>query len=776
MEKLPLGEKYLVEVAVPYPLRQSFTYLWQEQLPPGIRVLVLFRRKKIIGITVGNGVLQEGIAYLPILQVLEPFPVLTDPLLKLGFWMADYYFHPLGEVLSTMLPVSKNVTHKEIWTPSSKSLKLLEKKDPQSFEEQLVHFFFGEKKSLSRASLKTRLSQWNKKQDQQTSYELASLIKTGLFKKEKEEEIKALAMSASLKRTFESFIEVLEEASDIDLTKEQQQALDQIIQNLPNKNSSQEKTVFLIHGITGSGKTEIYLQSIAQTLKKEPFAQTIMLVPEISLTPQMTRVFSQRFGKQVGVVHSAMKESSRRAVLNDFHDAKIRILIGPRSAVFAPCPYLRLIIVDEEHDSSYKQSSGLLYHGRDVAVLRGRFEQALVLLGSATPSMESLWNAKNGRYGYLKLVERAKGGTLPDVKIVSPHASKIFSTGFSLEGELKAPSPNASGPISEDIFFALEEVLAKNQQSIIIVNRRGFASYLLNVKSREPEGCPNCSISLTFHKKNHRLLCHYCGYSLSLNQLIADKPSHYLAMGFGTQHAEELLKIRFPKARIARLDTDVTAKKNEMNRVFDAFTQGKIDFLVGTQLLAKGHDFPLVTLTVLCDVDQTLNFPDLRAGEKTFQLLVQAAGRSGRGNLVGKVIIQTARSQHPVIQAALKHDYDAFAKEELSLRKELNFPPISKMVCLEWNSTDALDIAAMDKKVELWLKKNKKDFSFSSLRIIGPMPAPIEILRGRHRRLLTIQGPTQKSYKAFIEAFLREFNQLPSKMRLQVDVDPQNLL
>ncbi len=540
----------------------------------------------------------------------------------------------------------------------------------------------------------------------------------------------------------------------------------------------------LLFGVTGSGKTEIYLQTIHELLAKEGnHAQILVLVPEISLTPQTVRSFTQRYPGKVSVVHSQMSNAKRWKELSHIMAGRTNILIGPRSAVFAPFCHLKLIIVDEEHDSSYKQNNKPAYHARDVAIFRARLENACVILGSATPALESYFNAKEGKYHFLTLSQRVHNRPLPEVEILP----KIFSRqGFTLSKEQEdlnhtIPELNEDSefnPIDPKIIKELGLILNLKQQAIVLVNRRGYAYYILNTSNKEALECPHCSISLTLHKGKNMLRCHYCDYRIPLTEMLQKHEGQKLiAFGQGSQKTEDLLKSYLKDASIVRLDSDTTQKKDYLADTINAFKEGAIDILVGTQLLAKGHDFPNVTLIVLLEIDQLLSFPDFRAGEKTFQLLVQSAGRAGRGDLPGKVLLQTAFDTHPVILCGIHHDYLSFAQRELEERFAFHYPPYSRMIILEFSSIQKDLLDSYTKVLATWLEKFFHHFPVvhKNLKILGPTTPSIEVIRGRHRKTLLFQSTDLKILHTCVKHVISHKPRQPSAIRLYVDVDPQNL-
>ena len=772
-------EQKVVKIAVPCPLPGTFSYLTRERIPEiGARVKIPFGPRYVIGIALevldyekAKAELDSKITLKPIHSILDEKPIFKKPLLELGLWMSRYYFHPVGEVFKTMLPASVQKKKKETWNLTDLGLSCLQdEEDPLS---PLLNHLFPRAKGLTLATLKRK---WQKYFENQKPIpdcpKLENLIKKKLCAKElikttkHRQQTKKLALNAP--RASTNF-------SDRTLTSEQATAVDTIKQNME---SDESRKPILLWGVTGSGKTEVYLQSIACLQAQAPGAQTLVLVPEISLTPQITQVFSDRFSQNVAVVHSALSDEQRWSVWEQVRSGEVSILIAPRSGIFAPFHKLKLIIVDEEHDSSYKQNTGLHYHARDIAVLRAKMENACCILGSATPSLESFHNADKGRYQLIQMSQRVTGASLPEIILIPSNTKQVGQLLNSRDLASSSAHPGAT-PISSKIVEALQSNLKSGNQAIVLVNRRGYAFYLFDVLNKEVVRCPACSISLTLHRKSLRLKCHYCEFSTTFEQIQSEQPdSKFFAIGYGSQKAEEHLKAQLPEARIARLDSDTAANRLSMYSKLEDFRKGDIDILVGTQILAKGHDFPKVTLTVLLDCDQMLNLPDFRSGEKTFQLMVQAAGRSGRGDLPGKVMIQSLEVDHPIVMTGLKHDYASFAESELSFRKTHNYPPFSRQILWEMSAKNlrSLDIYCDRIERELEAFAQRWPNIFKVLRVSGPNAPAIERIMDRYRKVMLISASELKSLHQFNANLMAAIPRPPSDIRLHVDVDPQSLL
>ncbi|MCX6128615.1 MAG: primosomal protein N' [Proteobacteria bacterium] len=622
-------QQYQLDISMPIALEQSFTYLATECIPRGCRVSVPFggKNRRAVGVVLGPAthIRSDGIQLKSVLERLDDLPIYSPILMDLAQWMSIYYMHPLGEVLRAMLPASrvKKKTSKIRLTENGAVILL--GKDHQF--GPCFRMIWKKSRACSLKLFRERLKDANEKYQQKLS--LAKLQRDGLVIKEDLNETgirKARTQNSNFLLENPEHAELAQQ-----LTQEQQTVLSRLTHE--GLGHVQAKP-FLLHGVTGAGKTEVYLHLIAEVLASDQNAQVLVMVPEIALTPQMTRIFMARFPAQVAVVHSAMLDAERWAQIESIRLAQKRILIGPRSSVFAPFAKLSLIIVDEEHDSSYKQANGLSYNGRDVAVMRGYLEKALVVLGSATPSLESYANAQQGKYNLLELPNRVHGRGLPEVELIQAELGQVFARKLGPRSRM----PNlVELPIDARIMDALRENHAQGMQAMVIVNRRGFAYFLFSLRERRAVGCPNCSISMTVHKHSTVLRCHYCDFSQNLEDIASpEERDAFVMVGYGSEQMELYLRQAVPGARIQRVDADAVSHRQSLPAILNDFRTGHIDILVGTQMLAKGHDFARVTLICILEVDQVLNLPDFRAGERAFQLMVQAAGRAGRGEFPGK--------------------------------------------------------------------------------------------------------------------------------------------
>jgi primosomal protein N' (replication factor Y) len=561
-------------------------------------------------------------------------------------------------------------------------------------------------------------------------------------------------------------------SAPLDLTAAQRAAVDAI--------APDAFQVFLLHGVTGSGKTEVYLQLAARA--RAAGRSVLMLVPEIALTLQLVRRAQERFGAEVAIVHSGLAPGQRWDEWRRIARGEARVVVGTRSAVFAPLVDLGLVIVDEEHDAAYKQDEGLRYHGRDLAIVRAKLAAVPAVLGSATPSIESYQQAVDGKYRLLTLGERVHGRPLPDVTLVDLR---------SPSGRLVAPprSPDAprggsDGPVEPDaplfsapLLTAMEENLARGEQTLLFLNRRGFASALQCLLCGEPAECPSCSVSLTLHRRRAALLCHHCGYARSAREVACKACGRGVlaAVGLGTERVETEVARLFPAARVGRLDRDTTTRIGAHRRILEAWGTGELDVLIGTQMVAKGHDVPRVTLVGVLLADVALSMPDFRAAERAFQLLTQVAGRAGRGDLPGRVIVQTYRPSHHSLVAAAAHDYASFAPAELEARREVGYPPFTRLAVLRLEGPDGDRTAALADRLCARVRTTCEQ---SGVVLRGPAPAPIERLRDRYRWQIVLSSARPSALHAAVEALRRLWRASPDAraIRLVVDVDPVSML
>jgi len=515
-----------------------------------------------------------------------------------------------------------------------------------------------------------------------------------------------------------------------------------------------------LHGVTGSGKTEVYLRAIAEVLRDDGGA--IYLVPEIALTAQLLSRIGNRFAdREIAVLHSGVSQSARYDQWRRIRRGEVRVVVGARSALFAPVRNLRLIVVDEEHDSSYKQDDRLRYGARDLALVRGRFSQATVILGSATPAIQSYFHATEGRYLYLALPSRIDDRPLPQVEVVDLKKERD-------EGGL---TPLISRPLVE----AIRKTLADGHQTLLFLNRRGFHTYLFCPDCSHVFSCPNCDISLTHHASEGILRCHHCDFTAkTVDCCPSCKGSRIRSLGAGTERVEQEARKLFPQARIARMDSDTVIRPSDAGRILRTLEQGEIDILIGTQMITKGHDFPAITLVGVIAADASLNLPDFRAAERTFQILTQVSGRGGRGDQPGRVVIQTFNPGHYVVLKAQEHDYEGFYRKELPLRKQLAYPPFSRLIGLHFSCLKKEEGRKAVAKIGSRAREMARAITGGKMDVIGPAESPLSRIRGRYRWQLLLRGkevgPLHLMAKRLMEGAGRD------GLEIQGDVDPVNFM
>lgn len=752
-------------VAVPVPLGQAFSYLvpveLANQVRPGGRVLCEFGRRKILGVVLSMG--EEPPAGIepgklkPLLAALDDEPAIPEELLSFLVALAGYYVAPVGEVMRLALPAVERGSAQEATTK-----KLL--------EDAKV----GTVGRLIQMVALTEVGQRALRGEQEIVWPKGKAKKLAeVLLEEGERPISELdeklgSVRAIVKRLTELGVVAVEQVqkkrdpfADVAIARDTAKALNPAQRAAVEELTSTfdqvgTKPPALLHGVTGSGKTEVYLHVVGEAMQRG--LASIVLVPEIALTPQLVGRFRARFGDCIAVLHSGLAEGERQQMWRRLRTGELRIAVGARSALFAPVQNLGLICVDEEHDGSFKQEEGVRYHARDMALLRAHRCGALCVLGSATPSLQTHALVRKGQMRYLSLPERAvEGAVLPDVEVVN-----LKSVGAGPSGDRLLTLP---------LHRAIEQTLADHKQAILFLNRRGFAPSLVCDSCGTVVECPNCSVALTVHRSSgEHLRCHYCDYVAPMLGECGKCHSRHLSFeGTGTERVEKALQDSFPQARIARLDRDV-ASGLKSERILNAMRDREVDILVGTQMVTKGHDLPDVALVGVLNADAALSMPDYQASERTFQLLVQVAGRAGRGKDRGKVLIQTRNPEHPAVRFALAHDVRAFADHEFQDRQQANYPPFVRMLMIR---VDALDERLALQETER-IARLAERVSKNRTEVSPPSPAPIAKLRNRYRFRCVVRAAERKPLFEVARAVVQL--QLDRRVRVHVDVDPVNML
>lgn len=794
---------YYYEVVLPIRLDKHYIYTSDETIESGCRVLVQLGNSLHTGIVWQECHPQKNeIEYRDILEVIDQKPKINLELLKLADWLSKYYHCPLGMALSAMLPAAFNVQIRQqvrlLKTPTelnenfNKIISELPEQDwldidqlkqkvyltPSVFNENLellednqiieIKRTFDEKikKKVANFIIKQQVSQMPDLTDKQlAAWRIIDEFETAL-------PLRSIAdqFSRSILKTLESknLIRIeprelaFEEEKNFDKTSEPKEILltdeqQNVLKKIKDRIIRNDLTPFLLFGITGSGKTEIYIEVIRQIRQQDKSA--LMLVPEISLTPQMTARFFQAFGEDIAILHSHLNDRQRWQEWKKIKAGRSRIVIGARSAIFAPLENLGVIIVDEEHETTYKQDKTPRYNGRDLAVVRAQIAGCAVILGSATPSLESWHNAQTKKFDLQKLTKRPYSVKLPKVQIIDLRVEKERNV-----------------LISPQLRNKIEERLAAKEQVILLQNRRGHSSYVQCVSCGSLFKCPNCDISLNFHSHGQELICHFCGYKSPLPRHCPDCNSYLYQFGApGTQQIENQLRIIFPQARILRMDSDTATAKESYNSMFDRMRNGHVDILLGTQMIAKGLDFANVTLVGVILADVSLNLPDFRAAERTFQLLTQVAGRSGRGEKAGEVIIQTYNPEHYAIQLAQKQDYTAFADKELNLRAILKYPPSFRLARFVFSHKDEKFLKEQINNVLPIIERFRLNYDPKVLSILGPVAAPMIKLQNQYRYHIIIKADSVSMLSKVINNIKDSLN-LSQTIKVVIDSDPYNLM
>jgi primosomal protein N' (replication factor Y) (superfamily II helicase) len=733
------------EIAFPVPLRQAFTYSipadWQASAQVGCRVYAPFGKRNALGyiVSLRDEPPADVATIKELSSVIDDTPLFSDELLQFLNWVSDYYLCSQGEVYAAAYPFPVDI--------QSKTVSVVRLSDAVQHDLSLID-------SVSHPVQRKILAYLQFESEDKTVAELARVLDI-TSSPIKTLQKKGFIETHSVERQRVPQYSTAEREMTFELSAEQKNSIEQIERFLEQK----ERKPILLKGVTGSGKTEVYLQAIDRVLRRGQNA--LVLIPEIALTPQTMNRFRNRFGDLVGILHSGLGAGERFDEWRMAQSGKRRILVGTRSAVFAPVQRIGIVIVDEEHESSYKQSDpNPRYHGRDVAVVRAHLSGALCILGSATPSVESGYNAKMKKYHTIRLNKRIASHGMPQISLLDMR-------GRTEEEEIFA----------RELMQALWQRFESKQQSILFLNRRGFSTSLTCKKCGQILSCKHCSVALVYHRSRTMLVCHHCDYRAPLPSTCPHCADPLIRQqGFGTERVVHELEEKIPGVRIVRLDRDSTAKKGEHNRLLTQFRQGEADILVGTQMIAKGLDFPNVTLVGVINADYTLSLPDFRASERTFILLTQVAGRAGRGTEAGEVYIQSFCPDHYSIQLALNQNYDVFYEKEIRYRRLIGFPPFSRVVL--WRIEAMKEDYARGKAWELYEILKEGGGGNKALMILPPVEAPLYRLRDYYRWQVALKSQDYKAYRPVVNC--AKLTALMSTrrqgLRIVQDVDPWDML
>ncbi len=809
------ADKMFIGVAVPLPVNNIYTYAVPQDLvsfvQPGKRAVVPFGSRKVTGyILECQEAPDRNVDIRDILNIPDQHPLFPENLIRFFLWISDYYLYPIGEVIKTALPEGLSRVDYTSFAITAKGVEVLPSRNLSTAEKKILDVLAGgpcrEKTLMDRLAgvaessaavrrlvkaeliIKSRIlapSETNEKRVRyirclkddlpQDRFQEARKRILDRIDREKARPLSQLKKEIpeitgylgylekngfiAITRKF-SFRDPLGDPIETDTpripTAEQESALKMLIASLDRGFAP-----FLLRGVTGSGKTEIYLQAAAKVI--ESGGNVLVLVPEIALISQIERRFRARFGEKVAVLHSRLTKRERFNQWMKIVSGGTPITIGARSAIFAPFVKTDLIIVDEEHDTSYKQETALRYNARDLAVIRARLDGGTVLLGSATPSIQSIYNVKIGKFREMTLSQRVEQRPLPAVEIVDLRTTR------NLRGIRRF--------ITDPLLLAMKETLSKNEQVLLFLNRRGYANFPVCHSCGESIKCINCDITLTLHASTNAYRCHYCGYSMaavsSCRRCGSDKIKH---LGMGTERLEKDIQSLFPDARIARMDRDTTRNRGTLVSILKGVKDGKTDILIGTQMVAKGHDFPKITLVGIVCADLSMNFPDFRAGERTFQLLAQVSGRAGRGDTPGRVILQTYNPDHYSIRCAQSQDVECFYQQEIPTRKALNYPPFSRIVQLRISGPKREDVERMARLTGE--QCHEIQASIPSVEVLGPVEAPLSKIANQYRWQIFLKSPGSKTIHRFLNQYFAHTKNANRKgtVRIVADIDPFMML
>jgi primosomal protein N' (replication factor Y) len=790
------------DVALPVPLDMVFTYRVPAELAPvvGGRVLVPFRQERMSGVVVEVHDREPSVKTKSIFSILDAAPVLDEQLLRLGRWIADYYLAPIGEVFRTMLPLGAEFKKAVVYRitaegrmalhlagMSGSSRRSQRAPEEQAAEVRVLDYLAAQdsgdnptaqvRERALRSATKISNSvlsgmvrkKWIAREDVSAAQDATPTIKVAVLQSAEGKlnqnqrtivetlvasggrvpvkTLRGVGVPPTTLRTLakRGVVEIVEVPAQLALARSkpraaafafefnpaQQSALNRLRQAVDDR----EFSGMLLHGVTGSGKTAVYLAGMRAVL--EAGRSAILLVPEIGLTPAVAADLHQIFGSEAAILHSALSNKERAQQWHRIRNGEARMVVGTRSAVFAPVKDLALVIVDEEHDASYKQEETPRYHARDVAVMRAKMANATVVLGSATPSLESYFNATKNKYALVELPDRVERRPLPEVEIIDMRQE------FQETGQEQV--------ISRTLIAEIKERFERKEQVMVLLNRRGYSPVVLCRTCGKTLECQNCAIALTHHKRERKMICHYCGYVAPVPKACVHCGSEYVYfLGTGSEKLEELMHGIFPQARIARLDRDTVRGHEDFERTLNALSEGELDLLVGTQMIAKGHDIHGVTLVGVIGADTALGLPDFRAAERTFQLLTQVAGRAGRGQSPGKVILQTYFQDHYAVQFAAQHDFAGFYEKELRFRSWMHYPPYSALANVLIRSDKLDEALEWSGILGKWFESTRHE----GVRVLGPASAPIMRLKRDYRYHFVLKSPSREKLNSVLRAML----------------------
>ncbi len=801
-----------LEIAVALPVEGTFTYGVSKRLAedvlPGKRVLVPFGNRRVTGFVLGPGTSVKEKVLKPVIEVMDEAPIFSESMIPFFRWISEYYLHPLGEAIRTGLPGGVTVSDRTTLAITDRGRELMaggglktaardllqRLQHPVSLQRVVGRNAPAENQALVREleaggfiRRQTQLAGGSARHLKERIVALAGAPAPRATLSESRKKIIAVLASQgpmpirrlkehvptapALIRAMEKdgqvrihwqtvyrdpFGEPIPPDSPPALTGAQRAAVDTIAARLPNGYAA-----FLLTGVTGSGKTEVYLHAAGAAL--DMGKGTLVLVPEIALITEMERRFRARFGTHIAVLHSALTAGERFDQWMRVVRGEAKVVIGARSALFAPLASLGLVVVDEEHDPSFKQETGLRYNARDMALVRAKLAGAVAVLGSATPSVQSVHNAQTGKFVEIQLPERIESRPMPAIEVVDLTAFR----------DLRGPQRYLTEPLRQ----AMAEALQRDEQVLLFLNRRGYSSFPVCGACGSPVTCRHCDIAMTFHQGQNVYRCHYCGYQRPAQSVCdACGAEAIRLLGLGTEKLEETVKGLFPEARVARMDRDTTGRKGAILKLLRALRRREIDVLIGTQMVAKGHDFPNITLVGIVSADLSMNFPDFRAGERTFQLLAQVAGRAGRGDRPGRVIMQTYNPDHFCITTARDQDFRNFFTREIQFRRKLGYPPFARLLQLRFSGREKNTVSQNARQVGDRLRA-AAGMLHSEVEVLGPIESPLSKIAGRFRWQLLVKGPGAAVLRQLVRrVLLAEDAPSDRRVSVSVDVDPVSML